>query len=67
MREPFVASPSSSASGDDDERIAIACQESSLASMKAHHDKYDDLMMRERSEARLRPSSRKRLEQGALR
>ena len=36
--------------GDDDERIAIACQESSLASMKAHHDKYDDLMMRERSE-----------------
>jgi len=36
--------------GDEDERIAIACQESSLASMKAHHDKYDDLMMRERSE-----------------
>jgi len=34
----------------DDERIAIACQQSSLASMKAHHDKYDDLMMRERSE-----------------
>jgi hypothetical protein len=37
--------------GDDDERIAIAMQESSLASMKAHHDKYDDLLMRERSEA----------------
>jgi len=36
--------------GDEDERIAIACQESSLASMKAHHDKYDDLMMREHSE-----------------
>src|SRR5437870_2422218 len=36
--------------GDDDERIVIACQESSLASMQAHHDKYDDLMMRERSE-----------------
>ena len=36
--------------GDDDERIAIACQESSLGSMKAHHDRYDDLMMRERSE-----------------
>src|SRR5437764_15360564 len=36
--------------GDDEERIAIAIQESSLASMKAHHDKYDDLLMRERSE-----------------
>jgi hypothetical protein len=36
--------------GDEDERIAIACQESSLASMKAHHDKYDDLMMLEHSE-----------------
>ena len=36
--------------GNDDERIAVACQESSLASMKAHPDKYDDLMMRERSE-----------------
>src|SRR5437764_10870082 len=36
--------------GDDEERIAIAIQESSLASMKAHHDKYDDLMMRQRSE-----------------
>jgi Sulfotransferase domain len=36
--------------GDDEERIAIACQESSLASMSAHKDKYDDLMMRERSE-----------------
>src|SRR3954453_7892300 len=36
---------------DDDERIAIACRESSLASMKAHHDKYDGLIMRERSEA----------------
>jgi hypothetical protein len=37
--------------GDDDERITIAIEESSLASMKAHHDKYDDLLMRERSEA----------------
>src|SRR3954453_8411214 len=37
--------------GDDDERIAIAILESSLASMKAHHDKYDDLLMRECSEA----------------
>ena len=36
--------------GSDDQRIAIACDESSLASMQAHHDKYDDLMMRERSE-----------------
>src|SRR6185295_13948671 len=36
--------------GDDDERIAIACRESSLASMKAHQDRYNDLMMRERSE-----------------
>src|SRR3954468_18948024 len=36
--------------GDDEERIAIACQESSFASMQAHHDKYDDLMIRERSE-----------------
>jgi hypothetical protein len=36
--------------GDDDERIAIACRESSLASMKAHQDKYNDLMMRQRSE-----------------
>src|SRR3954452_5575412 len=35
---------------DEVERIAIASQESSLASMKAHHDKYDDLMMREHSE-----------------
>ena len=25
--------------GDDDERIAIACQEATLASMQAHHDK----------------------------
>src|SRR4051812_48155359 len=37
--------------GDDDSRIAIAIRESSLASMQAHHDKYDDLLMRERSEA----------------
>jgi len=37
--------------GHDEERIAIACQESSLASMQAHHDLYDDLMMREHSEA----------------
>ena len=29
---------------------AITCEESSLTSMKAHHDKYDDLMIRERSE-----------------
>ncbi|MCU1465486.1 MAG: hypothetical protein JWM72_1414 [Actinomycetia bacterium] len=36
--------------GEDEGRIAIACQESSLASMKAHDDKYDDLLMRERSE-----------------
>jgi hypothetical protein len=36
--------------GGDEESIAIACQESSLASMNAHKDKYDDLMMRERSE-----------------
>jgi hypothetical protein len=36
--------------GDDDERIAIAIEESSLASMQAHHEKYDDLLMRERSE-----------------
>src|SRR3954453_4960930 len=36
--------------GDADERIAIARQGSSLASMQAHHDPYDDLMMRERSE-----------------
>src|SRR3954452_21130425 len=35
---------------DDEERIAIACRESSLASMNAHKDRYDDLMMRERSE-----------------
>src|SRR3954462_4152476 len=36
--------------GHDDERIAVACRESSLTSMKAHHNRYDDLMMRERSE-----------------
>ena len=36
--------------GDDEARIAIACQESSLGSMKTHHDRYDDLMMRERGE-----------------
>ena len=31
-------------------RLAIACEESSLASMQALSDRYDDLMMRERSE-----------------
>jgi hypothetical protein len=36
--------------GTDAGRIAVACQESSLASMKTHQDKYDDKMMRERSE-----------------
>ena len=36
--------------GDDEERIAVACRESSFASMAAHKDKYDDRMMRERSE-----------------
>jgi hypothetical protein len=36
--------------GDDDRRMTIACQESSLASMKAHHQKYEDRLMRERSE-----------------
>jgi hypothetical protein len=36
--------------GDADERIAVACEESSLASMQSHHELYDDLMMRERSE-----------------
>jgi Sulfotransferase domain len=32
------------------QRLAIACQEASLSSMKLHQDKYDDKMMRERSE-----------------
>ena len=36
--------------GTDAQRLAIACQESSLASMKLHQDKYDDKLMRERSE-----------------
>ena len=36
--------------GTEEQRIAIACEESSLASMQSHSDKYDDLMMRERSE-----------------
>jgi hypothetical protein len=35
----------------DDARIAVACEESSLATMQAHADKYDDLLMRRRSEA----------------
>ena len=34
----------------DEERIAIACEQSSLASMRAHNDKYDDSMMRALSE-----------------
>ena len=37
--------------GTDAGRLATACQESSLASMKTHQDKYDDKLMRERSEA----------------
>ena len=49
--EPFVASRSSSASVTTTNGSRSRCQESSLASMKAHHDKYDDLLMRERSEA----------------
>jgi len=36
--------------GTEEQRIAIACEESSLPSMQSHSDKYDDLMMRERSE-----------------
>ena len=36
--------------GTDEGRLAIACQESSLASMKLHQDKYDDKLMREHSE-----------------
>jgi Sulfotransferase domain len=36
--------------GTDAARLAIACQESSLASMKLHQDRYDDKLMRERSE-----------------
>lgn len=35
---------------DDEDRIAAALTESSLASMQAHAAKYDDLMMRTRSE-----------------
>lgn len=35
----------------DDALIDIAVEQSSLASMQAHADKYDDLMMRTRSEA----------------
>jgi hypothetical protein len=34
----------------DTERLAIACQEASLSSMKFYKDKYDDKLMRERSE-----------------
>ena len=34
----------------DDQRIASACDESSLASMKRNKDRYDDLMMRTYSE-----------------
>ena len=36
--------------GTDRGRLAIACHESSLASMKLHQDKYDDKLMREHSE-----------------
>jgi len=36
--------------GTDPARRAVARQESSLASMKFHQDKYDDKLMRERSE-----------------
>ncbi len=34
----------------DRERIAVACEQSSLGSMQAHQDKYDDAMMRAHSE-----------------
>lgn len=34
----------------NDDLIAVACEQSALASMSAHADKYDDLMMRRRSE-----------------
>jgi hypothetical protein len=36
--------------GGDEERIAVACEQSSFASMSANKDKYDDSMMRRRSE-----------------
>lgn len=36
--------------GTDRERLAIACKESSLSSMQLHQEKYDDKLMRERSE-----------------
>jgi len=35
----------------DDARIAVACEQASLESMKAHQSKYDNLLMRERSES----------------
>jgi len=34
----------------DPDRLAVACQEASLASMQLHRAKYDDLLMREHSE-----------------
>ena len=34
----------------DDARIAVACEEASLATMQAHADRYDDLLMRRHSE-----------------
>jgi len=36
--------------GDDERRIAVACEQSSIGSMRLHGDKYDDRMMRIRSE-----------------
>ena len=36
--------------GGDEDRIAVACEQSSLGSMRRHADRYDDRMMRLRSE-----------------
>jgi hypothetical protein len=36
--------------GGDEDRIAVACEQSSIGSMRLHADRYDDRMMRIRSE-----------------
>jgi len=36
--------------GGDEDRIAVACAQSSIGSMRLHADRYDDRMMRARSE-----------------